>query len=180
MANYATNIFHARTENKTDLDKIEAFLDDTFSEFTNRYGDSVDAEFSSRWVYPEEEIKKLVESLEDKDKVSYNKLKSLVANVEAIETAMKIQVQGRQATAEEKEILSRYSGFGGSAKRRNRSLELARNHRYVPSCIVSLLQPYRPLLAWSQQRIVPLHHPFPWQPFCAVPHTSLQFSSCGH
>ena len=69
MANYATNIFHARTENKTDLDKIEAFLDDTFSEFTNRYGDSVDAEFSSRWVYPEEEIKKLVESLEDKDKV---------------------------------------------------------------------------------------------------------------
>ena len=38
MANYATNIFHARTENKTD-----AFLDDTFSEFTNRYGDSVDA-----------------------------------------------------------------------------------------------------------------------------------------
>ena len=54
MENYATNIFHARTENKTDLDKIEAFLDDTFSEFTNRYGDSVDAEFSSRWVYPEE------------------------------------------------------------------------------------------------------------------------------
>ena len=44
-------------------------MDDTFSEFTNRYGDSVDAEFSSRWVYPEEEIKKLVESLEDKDKV---------------------------------------------------------------------------------------------------------------
>lgn len=28
MANYATNIFHARTENKTDLDKIEDFLDD--------------------------------------------------------------------------------------------------------------------------------------------------------
>lgn len=45
--------------------------------------------------------------------MSYNKLKSLVANVETIETAMKIQVQGRQATAEEKEILSRYSGFGG-------------------------------------------------------------------
>ena len=48
--------------------------------------------------------------------MSYNKLKSLVANVEAIETAMKIQVQGRQATAEEKEILSRYSGFGGIAR----------------------------------------------------------------
>lgn len=61
--------FPRKNGNKTDLDKIEAFLDDTFSEFTNRYGDSVDAEFSSRWVYPEEEIKKLVESLEDKDKV---------------------------------------------------------------------------------------------------------------
>ena len=45
--------------------------------------------------------------------MSYDKLKSLVANVEVIETAMAIHVQGRQATAEEKEILSRYSGFGG-------------------------------------------------------------------
>ena len=44
-------------------------MDDTFSEFTNQYGDSVDTEFSSRWVYPDDEIKKLVESLEDKDKV---------------------------------------------------------------------------------------------------------------
>ena len=40
-------------------------------------------------------------------------MKSLTANVEAIKTAMQIHVQGRQATAEEKEILSRYSGFGG-------------------------------------------------------------------
>lgn len=68
MANYATNIFHARTENQQDLDKIEAFLDDTFNGFVNRQGDSLDAEFSSRWVYPEEEIKKLIESLEAKDK----------------------------------------------------------------------------------------------------------------
>ncbi len=67
MANYATNIFHARTENQTDLDKIEAFLDDKFNGFVNRQGNSVDAEFSSRWVYPEEEINKLVESLEAKD-----------------------------------------------------------------------------------------------------------------
>ena len=36
--------------------------------------------------------------------MSYNKLKSLVANVEAIETVMKIQVQGRQATAEKKKF----------------------------------------------------------------------------
>ena len=69
MANYATNIFHARTENKTDLGKIEVFLDETFNGFVNWQGDSVDAELSSRWVYPEEEINKLVESLEAKDKV---------------------------------------------------------------------------------------------------------------
>lgn len=69
MANYATNIFHARTENKQDLDKIEAFLDNTFDGFVNRQGDSVDAEFSSRWVYPEEEIKKLEASLEAKDEI---------------------------------------------------------------------------------------------------------------
>ena len=52
MANYATNIFYARTENKADLDKIEASLDDTFDGFVNRHSDSVDAEFTSRWVYP--------------------------------------------------------------------------------------------------------------------------------
>lgn len=45
--------------------------------------------------------------------MSYNKLKSLVANVEAIATAMKIRIDNRQATDEEKEVLSRYSGFGG-------------------------------------------------------------------
>ena len=69
MANYATNIFHASTENKQDLDKIEAFLDDNFNGFVNRYGDTVDAEFSSRSEYPEKEIDELVASLEAKDKI---------------------------------------------------------------------------------------------------------------
>ena len=32
------------------------------------HGDSVDAEFTSRWVYPEEEIDRLIASLEAKDK----------------------------------------------------------------------------------------------------------------
>ncbi len=45
--------------------------------------------------------------------MSYDKLKSLVANVEAIETAMKIRLQGRNTTQEEKAVLARYSGFGG-------------------------------------------------------------------
>ena len=46
MANYATNIFYA-----------------------NKYGNSVDAEFPSRWEYPEKEMDQLVASLEAKDKV---------------------------------------------------------------------------------------------------------------
>ena len=45
--------------------------------------------------------------------MSYSKLKSLVANVEAMATAMKVRIDDRQATDEEKEVLSRYSGFGG-------------------------------------------------------------------
>lgn len=45
--------------------------------------------------------------------MSYSKLKSLVANGEAIATAMKVRIDDRQATDEEKEVLSRYSGFGG-------------------------------------------------------------------
>lgn len=60
---------YTSTENKQDLDKIEAFLDDNFNGFVNRYGDTVDAEFSSRWEYPEKEIDELVASLEAKDKI---------------------------------------------------------------------------------------------------------------
>ena len=64
MANYATNIFHASTECEQDLAKIEAFLDDNFNGFVNRYSNIIDAEFSSRWEYPEKEIDGLVASLE--------------------------------------------------------------------------------------------------------------------
>lgn len=69
MANYATNIFHASTENKQDLNKIEAFLDDNFNGFVNRYGDTVDAEFDSRWEYPEKAINELIALLAAKDKI---------------------------------------------------------------------------------------------------------------
>lgn len=69
MANIATNIFHATTANKQDLDKIEAFLDDNFDGYINRYADVIDAEFSSRWECPEKEINKLVDSLEAKNEI---------------------------------------------------------------------------------------------------------------
>lgn len=69
MANYATNIFSAISENQHDLDKVASFLDDNFNGCVNRYGDFVDAEFPSRWEYPKKEIDELIASLESKDKI---------------------------------------------------------------------------------------------------------------
>lgn len=45
--------------------------------------------------------------------MSYNKLQSLEDNTAAIETAYTVLTEKREATATEREILSRYSGFGG-------------------------------------------------------------------
>ena len=43
----------------------------------------------------------------------YNKNKALADNVNAIETALAVHSQGRQATDSEKKTLALYSGFGG-------------------------------------------------------------------
>ena len=70
MANIATNLFFASTENENDLDRIEAFLNENFGEcYIERMDDILKAEFSSRWEYPEKEINKLVESLEAKNEI---------------------------------------------------------------------------------------------------------------
>ena len=70
MANYATNLFFASTENESDLDKIEAFLDDKFGVcYQDRNDDCIEAEFESRWDYPEELIEQLIASLEAKDEI---------------------------------------------------------------------------------------------------------------
>ena len=45
--------------------------------------------------------------------MSYNKLKSLAANVAAIETAVTVYGEHRKATQEEKQVMAQYSGFGG-------------------------------------------------------------------
>ena len=70
MANYATNIFFASTENEKDLDKVEKFLDETFCDcFLNRSEDSIEGEFSSRWEYPEKEMNEMISLLEGKDDI---------------------------------------------------------------------------------------------------------------
>ena len=67
MANYATNIFYASTENEKDLDKVEKFLEDTFCDcYLNRAEDCIEGEFSSRWDYPEKEINEMISLLESK------------------------------------------------------------------------------------------------------------------
>ena len=70
MANYATNIFYASTENEKDLDRVENFLEDTFCDcYLDRSEDSIEGEFSSKWDYPEKEINKMISLLENKDKI---------------------------------------------------------------------------------------------------------------
>lgn len=44
-------------------------MDDNFNGFVDRYSNIIDAEFSSRWEYPEKEIDGLVASLEAKDEI---------------------------------------------------------------------------------------------------------------
>lgn len=70
MANYATNIFYASTENEKDLDRVENFLEDTFCDcYLDRSEDSIEGEFSSKWDYPEKEINKMISLLEDKGNI---------------------------------------------------------------------------------------------------------------
>ena len=58
---------YASTENQNDLNKIEAFLDDNFSCYANKYGNSVDAEFLPGGNIQKKKWDQLVASLEAKD-----------------------------------------------------------------------------------------------------------------
>lgn len=72
MANYATNIFYASTENEKDLDKVEKFLDETFCDcYLDRSEDSIEGEFFSKWDYPEKEINEMISLLERKGLIQY-------------------------------------------------------------------------------------------------------------
>ena len=45
--------------------------------------------------------------------MAYGKKAHLTDNIQAIETALRLEKENRRATSSEREILSRYSGFGG-------------------------------------------------------------------
>ena len=72
MANYATNLFFASTKNRKDLDRIEDFLNENFCDcYVSRdtCDNGLEAEFYSRWEYPESLIDELIDSLEQRDEI---------------------------------------------------------------------------------------------------------------
>lgn len=70
MANYATNLLFASTENEKDLEKMEKLMSENFDDCNvDWYGECIDVDFSSRWRYPEGVIDEIINSLEDKDKI---------------------------------------------------------------------------------------------------------------
>ena len=70
MANYATYLFYAETKNMDDLKKVEDYLEENFCDcFVNRLGNSIECEFSSKWVYPEEMMDNMISLLEGKNDI---------------------------------------------------------------------------------------------------------------
>ena len=70
MANYATNLFFCSTENESDLEKVEKFLEDY-----------IDGEFYSKWDFPEALINEMIESLEDKQGIYIRVLTNSAMNM---------------------------------------------------------------------------------------------------
>ena len=69
MANICTNILYCRTEHESDLKKVEDFLEKHFEVYQQTFEESLEAEFESRWDYPEQLMNKLWESLEHKESI---------------------------------------------------------------------------------------------------------------
>lgn len=62
--------FFRKDGEKTRPRQVEAFLDENFGDSLIEYlDDALEAQFSSHWVFPEELINGLVESLEVKDEI---------------------------------------------------------------------------------------------------------------
>ena len=78
MANYATNLFLAKTQCKKDLERINDFFIENFCDCDMEVAEGyIQGEFYSKWTYPEETIDRLIESLETRNDIyirvlSYN------------------------------------------------------------------------------------------------------------
>lgn len=69
MANMCTNILYCRTEHESDLKKVEDFLEENFDVYQELNEENLEAEFESRWDYPETLMNKLWDSLEHKESI---------------------------------------------------------------------------------------------------------------
>lgn len=70
MANYATNLFYAETQNGNDLKKVEDYLEENFCDcYVNRLENSIECEFSSKWDYPKEMMDSMISLLEGKNDI---------------------------------------------------------------------------------------------------------------
>lgn len=69
MANICDNTFYACSEDRQNIDTIINFFHDWPHVDIEDSGESVDVYFDSRWVFPEEEMNKLYESLPNKEDI---------------------------------------------------------------------------------------------------------------
>ena len=70
MANYATNLFLAKTQCKKDLERINNFFIENFCDCDMEVAeDYIQGEFYSKWTYPEGMIDRLIESLETRNDI---------------------------------------------------------------------------------------------------------------
>ena len=78
MANYATNLFLAKTKCKKDIERINDFFIENFCDCDMEMAeDYIQGEFYFKWTYPEGMIDRLIESLEMRNDIyirvlSYN------------------------------------------------------------------------------------------------------------
>ena len=71
MANICTNIFHAQTTNKEDINIIESFIKDNFgcTEIEITQDKELDTIFESKWFFPEDLMKELLTKIIDKNSI---------------------------------------------------------------------------------------------------------------
>lgn len=69
MANICSNTLYAYSEDSENIKTINEFFDNWPDADVEACEDCVDVYFESRWVFPEEEMKKLFDSIPNKDDI---------------------------------------------------------------------------------------------------------------
>ncbi len=69
MSNICNNTFYAYSEDEKNIDTIVKFFEDIYDADCEVSDDNVDVYFDSKWEFPEEEMRKLYESLPNKDNI---------------------------------------------------------------------------------------------------------------